>query len=136
VLETGPNRTNRRPVRVKTPKSNLPLYALFLVAAGLLVAGGMAVYRARPVGGTQTEELVQIGQKLVREAVREDLQTHFSSTEETVVESLSENRFRVSGWVDLMTEDGQVDRDNFTLEIYKNESDDWVGEKIAVLPQI
>src|SRR4051812_31228883 len=114
------------------------MYALFLVAAGLLAAGGVVVYRAQPVTaivGEFTSEVVQVGQQLVRQSLNEDLKANFSPETETVVESLPEGKTSVSGWVDLVTEDGRVDRQIFSIVVFKNAGGEWAGEKLHVLPQ-
>ena len=111
------------------------MYALYVTAAGLLIAGGLAVYNAIPRESTAKREMTAVGQGFVRNAIREELKTNFSSHEETRVEALPDNKFLVAGWVDVISEEGETERQEFSCVIYKSEADNWVGEKISVIPQ-
>jgi hypothetical protein len=112
-----------------------PLYALYLAAAGLLAAGGVALFHARPAESTANQELISVGQGFVRNAIREEWKTTFGGDEETRVEALPGHKFLVAGWVDIVSESGQSERQDFSCVIYKSDNDGWVGEKIAVIPQ-
>ena len=39
-------------------------------------------------------------------------------------------------WVDVVTNEGVADRQNYSIVISRNEAGDWVGEKISILPQM
>ena len=110
------------------------LYVLYLAAAGLLVAGGFAVLTSIPVDDTN-KVMIGVGRGFVRDSIREELKTSFAADEETRVVALPENKFMITGWVDVLNEVGEVSRQNFSCVIFKNASDDWVGEKISVMPQ-
>ena len=111
------------------------LYALYLGAAGLLAAGGLAVYKASPRESTTNREMISAGQGFVRNAIREELKTSFAGDEETRVEVLPDHKFLIAGWVDIISATGETDRQDYSCVIYKTESDGWVGEKISVIPQ-
>ncbi|MCU1232060.1 MAG: hypothetical protein JWP63_27 [Candidatus Solibacter sp.] len=108
---------------------------LFLAAVGLLLAGGVVLYKTRPPAGNTDKELVSVGQGFVRGAIRGELKTTFSGDEETHIERLPDRKFLVAGWVDIMAEDGSTERRTFSCVIYKTDSDLWAGENVAVLPQ-
>ena len=138
MLDVRPKSRQRRsdaPSRTGSRKWLLP--AVFLLVALLLVSGSFAVYHAKPVDqANQNQEIIQVGQQMVRESLQDDLKSAFCPEEETNVAALSDGKFLVSGWVDLMSVDGQSDRQNFSVVLFKNEADDWVGEKLAVMPQV
>ena len=109
---------------------------LCAAAAILLAAGGMAAFFSRPVGrGTGANELVAVGQGFIRNTIRAELKTEFSSAEETHIESLPDKKFLVSGWVDVISGDGEVTRQSFSCVIFKNLSNQWEGEQISLIPQ-
>jgi hypothetical protein len=131
VLELKEKRERRsRPINWKWA-----LYAIYLGAAGLLAAGGLTLYHARPLESSAKEELVSIGQSIVRNDIREELKTNFSSAEETRVEALPDHKFLIAGWVDVIAEDGDISRQEFSCVIYKSDAENWIGERISVIPQ-
>ena len=134
MVEARPKRKNRRQEPARPFLRRWAIYFLFLAAAGLLAAGGLAVYTSKPAAD-HNHLLVTIGQGFVRDAIRNELRTSFSTDEETQVQALPNRRYRVSGWVDVVAEDGEHRRQTFSCVIYKNDSDDWAGENISVIPQ-
>lgn len=135
MLESRPKRDNRREYGAKPASRRWYLYGLVMVAVALLAAGGAALYHLRPLGDTTTNQLVTIGEGFVRTNIADGLKTSFSDENETRVEALPDQKFLIAGWVDLITEDGQVERRSFSCVIYKDSSDTWVGEKISMIPQ-
>jgi hypothetical protein len=102
-----------------------------------LVAGGIALYRAVPAKPvTQGQELVLAAQQAVRKSIRADLKTVFCSEEQTSMEAYPDGRIRVSGWVDQITPDGQSDRQNYSVVIFKNGANQWMSEQLTVTPQM
>jgi len=81
-------------------------------------------------------ELIHAAQALVRASLVEGLRASFSGEEEITVEPLPNKKFMISGWVDLVTQQGRPDRQNFSLVVYKDEFAGWVGEKISIIPQM
>ena len=135
MLDSRPARNiQRRPAGAHNAPRTWPRYVLFVFAAGLLVAAGFAFRRAQPVTLSPRQEMIQAAQIMVRQHVDSELQTAFSGDEETSIETLPDNKFIVSGWVDLITKKGRPDRQRFSLVLYKNFNDTWVGEQIAVIP--
>jgi hypothetical protein len=53
-----------------------------------------------------------------------------------VVENLPEGKVRVSGWVDVVTQAGVSDRQNYTIVIFRNAAGDWSGENISITAQM
>ena len=81
-------------------------------------------------------EMIHAAQAMVRGNLVEGLRASFSGEEEITVESLPDKKFMISGWVDLVTEQGRPDRQNYSLIVYKDYSGGWTGEKIAIIPQM
>ena len=134
--EAKPRRTDRRPVgRHKRPRK-WPRYLLFLTVTGLLVAGGVEIRRLRPTRDLARHQLITVGHAAVREMIDVNLRSAFADDEETMVEPLSENKYRIAGWVDLITEGGRSVRRTFSCVIYRNSSGNWVGENVSVIPQM
>jgi hypothetical protein len=110
---------------------------MYLLAAGLLLAGGMAVYLAKPLKPvTQGQELLLAAQREVRKSIRGDRKTDFCSEEETTVEAFPDGKVRVSGWVDLIAEGGQRDRQNYSVVIFKNAANQWRSEALTIVPKM
>ena len=131
--EAKPRRTDRRPVgRHKRPRK-WPQYMLVLAVAGLLVAGGIEIRRLRPTRDSARHQLITVGRAAVREMIDVSLRSAFANDEETMVEPLPENKYRIAGWVDLITEGGRSARRTFSCVIYRNSSGTWVGENVSVM---
>jgi hypothetical protein len=111
------------------------LYALILVAAGLLAGGGVAIYRSAPEAASANSELILVGQNFIRNTIKDELRTTFGDANETRVEVLGGDKFLVAGWVDVVMANGSVARHDFSCVIHKTSSEEWVGEQIAVIPQ-
>jgi hypothetical protein len=112
-------------------------YALLVFAAGLLVAGGLAVFRANPLTQTRRgQEVIMAGQRMVRESLPGGRNAVFCSPDESVVEAFPNGKVRVSGWVDLIGQDGKAERQSFSVVVYRNADDQWVGEAVTVTPQM
>lgn len=134
-----------RDLRAKTKERHGPdekpagrrwyFYALFVVAAMLLVAaGGAAYYYERPPGDATPRELMAIGEAFVRDSIQDGMKANFSDENETQVQPLPEKKFLVTGWVDVISAEGVVERQTFSCVIYKNEANYWAGEKVALIP--
>lgn len=115
-----------------------PLILMVLFAAGLVAAGAVTVYRIQrtTVANPGVPEEIQVSQQLVRQNISEEFKSSFAPAEETIVENLPDTKVRVSGWVDLVTDAGISDRQNYSIVIFRNSAGDWVGEKIAIVPQM
>jgi hypothetical protein len=106
-------------------------------AAGLLVAGGLAVYRAKPLTQPRRSQgVIVAGQRLVRRSLPGGRKADFCSPDETVVEAFPDGKVRVSGWVDLIGQDGKAERQSFSVMVYRNANNQWVGEAATVTPQM
>jgi hypothetical protein len=101
-----------------------------------LIAGGVAFKYVRPFKDSTRRQLITAGQMFVRQALDGRLRSAFAGEEETVVETLPDNKFLISGWVDLITEQGKPNRQNFSCVVYRNGNGNWVGEHISVIPQM
>ena len=109
---------------------------LSLVALGILVMGGVAIYKAQPAKESQRTQLIRIGQAAVRSSLAEGLQAAFAGEEETTVDPMQDGKTMISGWVDLITKVGRQDRQNYSVVVYKDPYAGWVGERVTVIPQM
>ena len=110
------------------------LYALYVAVAGLLIAGGIVVKNARPAKADPRVVMIRAGQAIVQANLTEGLQTQFADDSETVVETLPDAKFMISGWVDLITKEGRHDRKNYSVIVHKADEDSWAGERVTVIP--
>jgi hypothetical protein len=137
VLEVRPQRKGRRRSSRHTARRKWLRYALLVFAAGLLVAGGLAVYRAKPLTQPRRgQEVIVAGQRMVRESLPGGRTAAFCAPDETVVEAFPDGKVRVSGWVDLIGQDGKAERQSFSVVVYRNADNQWVGEAVTVTPQM
>jgi len=137
VLEVKPIRSDRRRHK-RISSRKWPLVLIVLFAAGLVAAGAVTAYRAqRAVAASPgIPEAIQVSHQLIRQNLREEFKSSFAPVEETVVENLPEDKVHVSGWVDVVTDTGAVDRQIYSIVIFRNDTGDWVGEKISIIPQM
>jgi len=133
MFESRPIRKGRRRHRPHGRKRRWPILFLALLASGLLLAGGVSVYRDRPKHLSRHAELAGIGESFVRQEIPEEIHTAFSPEEETIVDSQSGNKYLVRGWVDLIQSEGAMERQVFSCVIHKNTWGDWVGEEITLM---
>jgi hypothetical protein len=106
-------------------------------AAGLLVAGGLAVFRAKPLTQPRRgQEVIIAGQREVRQSLPGGRKAAFCSPDETVVEAYPDGKVRVSGWVDLIGQDGKAERQSFSVVVHRDADNQWVGEAVTVTPQM
>ena len=112
-------------------------YALLVLVAGLLLAGGLALYRATPFTPSRRgQEMVTASQQLVRASIPNGRKADFCPPEQAVVESFGDGKFRVSGWVDLTGPDGKAERQVFSVVVHRSASDQWLGEAVSLVPQV
>jgi hypothetical protein len=109
---------------------------LFLAAAGLLVAGGFAIRGSHLAQVPVRTQILRAGQSIVQSTLAEGIHAAFGGEEETVVEPMSDGKTMVSGWVDLINDAGQHDRQNYSVIVYKDSTNGWMGERITVIPQM
>ena len=137
MLEVRPQRKGRRRSSRHTARRKWLRYALLVFAAGLLVAGGLAVYRAKPLTQPRRgQEVIVAGQRMVRESLPGGRTAVFCAPDETVVEAFPDGKVRVSGWVDLIGQDGKAERQSFSVVVYRNADNQWVGEAVTVTPRM
>jgi hypothetical protein len=109
---------------------------LMVLGIGLIGTAALVLMQSSPANAEAWKtEAITAAETAVRNAVREEFRTAFSGPEETRVEAQRGDRFFVSGWVDLIPEDGQTDRQLFSCIVYKNEAGDWTSENVSVIPQ-
>jgi hypothetical protein len=110
-----------------------------LVALGLCLLGAAGFVLARSAPAFTADdgrgELREVTHQAVRNAIPSALQTAFSGDAETHIEALPDGKFVISGWVDLIGENGSSRRNTFTCRIYKNQSGEWALDDLSLIPQ-
>jgi hypothetical protein len=109
---------------------------LAVLAGALLLAGGLTVYLAQFDAISLQEELVGVGESFVRLEIPEEVHPAFSPVEETHVEQQDPDNYLVQGWVDLIGNEGGVERQVFSCVVHKNSWGEWVGEHVALIAQM
>ena len=106
-----------------------------LLLCGLIVGILMLLKSVSPVEAYDPRgEVIRMAHNLVRSVIRPDLRTTFSSPAETDVETLTD-KFHVSGWVNVVAENGSSSRHNYSCYVYRNPAGEWVGDHVSVIPQ-
>jgi len=102
----------------------------------MLIAAGFVLARSSPVAADDwRKEIIIAGQQAVRNTIREELRTSFAGVEETQFEELAGAKYQLGGWVDLITEQGQISRQHFSCIIFHDDNGDWAAKDIVVMPQ-
>jgi len=113
------------------------VYAVFLLAVGVLVAGGIVVYRAQPwTQATRGQEVIAAGQSILRQSVPGGGQAVFGAAKDTLVEAFPDGKVRVSGSLDLVGADGKPDPQHYSIIVFRNAAGKWQGESIEVVPRL
>jgi hypothetical protein len=139
-LRTIAGGTNQSPpARWKVLLGKLGQHQIFvLVGLGLcmIVAAGFVLARSSPVDADDwRSEVVIAAQQAVRHSVRNEIRTSFAGKEETEIEELAESRYRLGGWVDLISDDGQIARQHFACIVFRDINGDWDFQDLSVTPQ-
>ena len=139
MLEVRPKTrgTKTRRSKPKWPKYVMSVCVLVVLTVAVKVAYHAQRVTAAAAAHVQTvPEEIQVGQQMIRQNIRDEFKSTFGPVEETVVEKMPEDKIRVSGWVDVMLENGVSDRQNYSIIIFRNGAGEWVGERATVLPQM
>jgi hypothetical protein len=129
----------RRGTRTDRPawtKRRWPIAFLVVLGCALLLAGGVTLYLAQFNEATLHEELVGVGESFVRLEIPEEIRPVFSPDVETHVEQQDEDKYLIEGWVDLIGNEGGIDRQVFSCVVHKNPWGDWVGEHVTLIAQM
>ena len=104
----------------------------------LLWVGYAAVEAIRHAGSFDTKGPQATAELFVREHMRYELmeqgQLHFHGAKETQVEKLEENRYRVTGTVDVIEASGQAREEHYFCTLKLTPGGEWAAEKVYVLP--
>jgi hypothetical protein len=104
------------------------------------LAGGAAVYHAKLSTQARRDqeviEVITVGQRLLRDSILAGRAAVFCSHNETAVDAFPDGKVRVSGCVDLIGQDGKPDRRSFSVVLYRDAANSWVGEALSVTPKI
>jgi hypothetical protein len=135
-VKTGRRERRRHRLRWRHLGVRRQMYLLVLLGFALIATAGIALVKSAPVSanGWKTD-VIHTAQAAVRDVVRDDLRTSFGGPEETQLASEEGGKYLVSGWVDLIADGGQIERQIYSCVIYKNRAGDWAHEKVSVLPQ-
>jgi hypothetical protein len=125
-----------RPWTKRPWKKRWPMAFLALLAAALLLAGGVTVYRARSNQAPNHDELVGLGESFVQAQIPAGVRFAFSPFEETRVDRQGPDEYLVQGWVDLMGSERATERQAFSCVVHKDSWGEWVGEQINLMPQM
>ena len=112
------------------------IYVLIAFGACMLIAAGFVLARARPVdANVWRNEIILAGQQAIRNAVNEEIRTSFASADEIQFEQLPGEKYKLGGWVDLISEQGQIARQHFSCILYRNINDNWIAQDVSIIPQ-
>jgi hypothetical protein len=130
-------RSTLRPWRFIVRKlKQYQIYVLIAFGVCVLIAAGFVLARSSRVDANEwRKEIILAGQQAIRNAVKEEIRTSFAGTDETQFEVLPGDKYRLGGWVDLISDEGKIARQNFSCILYRNANDDWVAQDVSVIPQ-
>jgi hypothetical protein len=100
-----------------------------------MAVAGFVLARSTPAEDDWRTELVNVGHQAVRDAVNEELRTTFSSVEETQIEAIEGGKYLLGGWVDLIAEQGHIERQHFSCTLSPDDQGGWLAENVSVIPQ-
>ncbi|MDE3167152.1 MAG: hypothetical protein KGN36_15220 [Acidobacteriota bacterium] len=111
--------------------------AIFLlIGLSALGAGGYRYLRRRATrDGDLRDAMLTLTHQVVRGAVNPDLRASFSDAAETRIQPLSDNRYLVTGWVDLISAQGIAVRHRFSCTIYYDPGGVVAAQDVNVLPE-
>ena len=112
-------------------------FILILFLASLLVIAGFFLARTAPPKESFSAMLLKTSRNAVILSLREELnlKTDFSDANETSIVEESTGKFLVRGWVDLITENGRMTRQNYSCVLHRNANGEWVANDIMVIPR-
>ena len=118
---------------VSRSQRRVTVWLLSAVTAVILGAVGLALYvMAQPTGPVFTDE-INGAEQLVRGQLPSEVDVHFSDAAETTVEALAGDRYRVSGWVDLVTHEGADERDAYVCVMHQGAEGDWIADEVNMV---
>jgi hypothetical protein len=103
---------------------------------GLLGVGAVALRISPPAPIPVRTQMIRAGQEIVRDTLNEGIHAAFGTEDETSVEPMADGKTMISGWVDLYTDSGRHDRQNYSVVVYNDPALGWVGERATVIPQL
>ena len=51
------------------------------------------------------------------------------------IEEIAGGKYRLGGWVDLIVDEGRVERQHFSCTIHRDDNGGWIAEDVSVTPQ-
>ncbi len=118
-------------------KRSRKLLKWVLVSLFLIVAGGFYYWNflaPTVVDAKMTDVAIMASQFGVSSQFGDEAKLYFSALEETHVEALSPERYRVKGWVDHMLDSGEHVLMEYTA-IIQYQQDEWICERVEFFPQ-
>lgn len=110
-------------------------WLLTALSIAVVIGLGTIFYLLAQPSGPRGGEPVAIAEQLVRNSLPGGVTIHFSDPVETSTEKLSDEKYRVTGWVDLVPKDGEATRQVYTCTMEKNANRQWVAEDISLMDQ-
>ena len=111
------------------------IYLLVALGLCMMVAAGFVLAHSTAAVEDWRTEVIGAAHQLVRNSVRGEIRTSFADADETQLEKLSGDKYTISGWVDLISEGGQIDRQHFSCTLHRDDGGEWIAENVAVTPQ-
>ncbi len=107
-----------------------------LILGTLVVGGGLtaAITLLLRTGDRDSREVVTAAQRVLRERFPQ-AEIRFAPLEETHVESKGENRYLVTGWMEVTDEQGAKATLDFSCIMLAIPGGIWVSEKVDVMPR-
>jgi hypothetical protein len=110
---------------------------LILIASALVLVVGAAFYNAiTHKRADDTAGVRAIAEAFIRQQIAGMGQPHFSSGVETDVQKIGENKYLVTGWVEVVTVEGDMSHNGYNCTILRNADGDWVAEQVNILPSL
>jgi hypothetical protein len=121
-----------RPEDEELAETQRPKLIRLLVLFSVIMLGGLAFVvftLIKPVVPDSQQERAA-AEQMVRNALPDELSIHFSGPQETSEEAIADSKYRVVGWVDLVTKGGAGTRQVYTCIMHKNPDDEWVADDV------
>ena len=133
MMPQGGNR-----IEEETPAINWRYVFYSMLAILVLWAGYAALQAMRHAGNFDAQGPQATAELFVREHMRyvlmEEGLLHFHSPDETQVERIADDRYRVTGTVDVIQPSGFAREHHYFCALRMLSSGEWAAEKVYVLP--
>ncbi len=118
--------------------TRIPLRTLaWLILGTLAVSAGLAasVLLLFHSNDRDPQEVVEAAQNIIRQRFPQAAVIRFAPMDETHVESTGDTRYVVSGWLEIVTQDGERATFDFSCAILVLPGGQWVSERVDLVPR-